>query len=158
MLARLQPENRRMHRSTHPTSSGTGRSGSISSRWQAPHLPEVGDSAVVAQYTGIWVDGGPEFNALDVFWPSFCGPFIGVRVALSLLGGDEGNMNVSVMALNLEGTGLGAPLIVDLAPDSMAFNLNYGGLFTPPLRAATVLGPALRRVIYRRLLPYLIQR
>ncbi|MEE8134918.1 MAG: Ig-like domain-containing protein, partial [Gemmatimonadales bacterium] len=122
------------------------------------HLPEVGDSAVVAQYTGIWVDGGPEFNALDVFWPSFCGPFIGVRVALSLLGGDEGNMNVSVMAFNVEGPSLDDPIVVDLAPDSMAFNLNYGGLFTPPLRAATVLRPALRRVIYRRLLPYLIQR
>ena len=122
------------------------------------HLPDVGDSAVVAQYTGIWVDGGPEFNALDVFWPSFCGPFVGVRVALTLLGGDDGNMNVSVMALNLEGTGPGAPLIVDLAPDSMAFNLNYGGLFTPPLRAATVLRPALPRLTYRRLLPYLIQR
>ncbi len=121
------------------------------------HFSDFGDSSVVAQYSGNWDSNGPQLNALDTFWPSFCGPFIGIRVALSLLGGDEGNMNVSVMALNVEGTSLVAPIIVDLAPDSMAFNLNYGGLFTPPLRAAP-LRNVTRRVEYRRLLPYLIQR
>jgi len=122
------------------------------------HFSGFGDSAAVAQYTGIWANDQPQLIALDVFWPSFCGPFIGIRVALSLLGGDEGNMDVSVMAFNLEGTGPNAPVIVDLAPDSMAFNLNYGGLFTPPMYAAPLLRPAMRRVEYRRLRRYLIQR
>ena len=118
------------------------------------HFSAFSDSALVAQYTGSWANGQPQLNPLDAFWPSFCGPFIGVRVALSLLGADDGNMNVSVMALNLEGTGVLDPIIVDLAPDSMAFTLNYAGFFTSPMRA-TPLRPTVSRVEYLRLPIYL---
>ena len=66
-------------------------------------------------------------------------------------------MKVSVLALNVEGTDLFPPIIVDVAPDSLAFALNYGGLFIPPMRAAPLHLPQ-RPLEYLRLRQYLTRR
>ncbi len=68
--------------------------------------------------------------------PQFCGPFVGFRVATATLGNDDGNFDISIFALNVEGTGLTDPLIVDAAPDSGAFSVAYQGLFVPPMTVA----------------------
>jgi hypothetical protein len=94
-------------------------------------FPQVGDSSVVGQYTGF-----NAFNILEVFWPSFCGRFVGYRASMASLGNDDGDMNITGMAINVEGTGPLDPFIVDAVPDSGAYALNYMGLFGPSLTVA----------------------
>ena len=95
------------------------------------HLSMLGDSAAIGQYTGF-----NNFNILEVFWPQFCGPFVGFRVATTTLGNDDGDFDISVFALNFEGSGPLDPLIIDSAPDSGSFSVAYQGLFVPPMTVA----------------------
>jgi hypothetical protein len=103
--------------------------------------PELAGLSYVGEYIDQFI-----FNLTDAYLPGFCGEFVGIVTTLSALGGDEGNINYTILNMNFEGV---VGLAADAAPSSGHWTTAFAGMFGPVVSAPALGSQGPRGAVFR---------